>query len=124
MPLPGDRPVGDGRANGDRRVHSRGQVDDGHPHALGAAAWQILTLAGDAHEAAHALGHEVVAGAVLFRAGLPEPGHGAVNDSRIDRLDVLIAEPITREVAYLVVFDQHIDLAGQFAYQRLPFGRR
>ena len=62
------------RQDRDRRVHAGHEVGDRDARLLRAAAGQVVALAGDAHEAAHALDDEVVAGAIGVRTVLPEAG--------------------------------------------------
>jgi hypothetical protein len=44
-------------------VHAGDHIGDGDADALRAAAFAVVALAGDAHQAAHALEHQVVRGA-------------------------------------------------------------
>ena len=112
------------RADRDRRVHAGHDVGDRDAHALRPAARHVVALAGDAHHAAHALDHEVVAGALAVRPGLAEAGDRAVDEARIDRLQVVVAEAVAREVADLVVLDQHVALRGELAHDRLALRLR
>jgi hypothetical protein len=63
----------------DGRVQAGHEVGDRHAGLLRAAAGQVVALAGDAHEAAHALDDEVVARALRVRARLAEAGDRAVD---------------------------------------------
>ena len=53
----------------------------GMPTLLRPAAGQVVALAGDAHQPAHALDHEVVAGPLAARPGLAEAGDRAVDEA-------------------------------------------
>ena len=72
------------RQDGDCRVQARRQIDDRHAHLLRAAASQRVGPAGDAHQAAHALDHCVVAGARCVGSGLTETGDRAIDEPRIE----------------------------------------
>src|SRR6266571_1209104 len=116
--------VRDGRRDGETRVHSREDVGHGDAHLLGTAAGLAVALAGDAHQAAHALEDEVVAGAVRARARLAEPGDRAVDDARIDFPQVLVGETVFREPGDLVVLEQHVALRRERARDALALGLR
>ena len=66
-------------------VHAGEQVGHRHAHLLRAAA-EVVALAGDAHQPAHALDRVVVAGAVAVGPGLAEAGDAAVDEPRVERL--------------------------------------
>src|SRR5713101_1604322 len=88
------------RADRDRGVHAGDDVGDGDAGALRPAARRAVRFAGDAHHAAHALDHEVVAGALAIRAGLAEARDRAVDEARVDFLQVVVGEAVAREVAH------------------------
>ncbi len=48
--------------NGHASIHTSEKISHRDAGFLWAAAWQVITLAGDTHQAAHALNHEIVAG--------------------------------------------------------------
>ena len=81
--------------------------------------------AGDAHHAAHGLGHDVVGGAGGQLAGEAEAADGAVDDAGVDLLHLLIGEAQTLQHAHLVVLANHVgglqqlgeDLLALFALQ-------
>src|SRR5581483_5815356 len=112
------------RADGDRRVHAGDDVGDRHAGALRTAARRSVGLAGDAHHAAHALDHEIVARPLAVRAGLAETGHRAIDDARIELAYIVVAEPVAREVAVLVILDQHVGALRQLARDRLSLRHR
>ena len=111
-------------AHGDRRVHAGDDVGDRDSRFLRAAARKIVALPGDAHHAAHALDHEIVAGPLAPGAGLAEPGHRAVDELRIDLLQVAVAEPVAGEIAELVVLEEHVGFCGELAHDPLALGLR
>ena len=57
-----ERPVIDRGENRHRRVHAGEYIGHGDAHFLRTAAGQVIALAGDAHQPAQPLEHEVVAG--------------------------------------------------------------
>ena len=105
--------------DGRRRVHAGHQVGGGDAHLLRAAARQVVALAGDAHEAARALGDQVVAGARGVRPGLAEARDRAIDQARIDRARRSVVEAVFREAADLVVLDQDVGAAGEPADEAL-----
>ena len=69
------------RQHADRGVHAGHQVDDRNADLLRPAAGHAVALAGDAHQAAHRLDHEIVGGRVALRPGLAEAGDRAIDDA-------------------------------------------
>src|SRR6267378_3760565 len=122
LPGPALRAVRKRRADGDRSIHSGDDVGDGNAGALRPAARRIVGLAGDAHHPAHALDHEVVAGTLAVRARLPEARDRAVNEARVDFRDVVVGEAVAREIAELVVLDEHVGSPRELARELLAFG--
>jgi hypothetical protein len=118
----GDIAVGERAEDCDGAVHAGEDIGDGDAHFLRAAAGQVIALAGDAHQAAHALEHEVVAGAVGVRPALAEAGDRTVDDAGAHRLQVVVGEAVARERADLVVFDHDVRLRGKPLHDRLAFG--
>ena len=106
------------RQNTHRGVHAGHQVGHGHADFLRPTA-QVVALAGDAHQSAHALNGVVVTGTVGIRPGLTETGDRAVNDARIDGLERGVVQAVARHVADLEVLDKHIAVQRQFANQGL-----
>ena len=119
LPLAGDRAVGQRRTDRDAGVHPRGHVDDRNADTLRTAAGHAVGLAGDAHQTAHALRHEVVTGPVLVRTGLAETGNRAVNQSGIELGQIVITQTVARQITHLVIFHQHVNAFRQLAYQLL-----
>src|SRR3546814_2872009 len=81
-----------------------------------------VRLAGQAHDAAHALGEVVVAGARRVGSRLAEAGDRAVDEAGMALLQVVVAEPVAREVPDLVVLDQDVAVADQLGRQLLALG--
>ena len=69
-----------------------------------------IGIAGDAHHAGHALGHDVIGGQVAHGAVLAEAGDGAVDDLGVDLLQILVGEAQLLHHAGLEVL--HHDVAG------------
>src|SRR5258706_2506575 len=114
--------VRDGRGDGQARVHPGEDVGDRDADLLRTAAGLAVALTGDAHEAAHALEDEVVAGAVRARAGLAEPGDRAIDDARIYFPQVFVSESVFREPADFVVLEQHVAFPRERARNPLALG--
>ena len=79
-------------------------------------------VAGEAHEAAHALRHQVVAGARRIGAGLPEAGDRAIDQPREFLRQALVVEAELLQPADLEVLDQHVGARGELLHQALAFG--
>jgi hypothetical protein len=75
-------------------------------------------IAGQVHDAAHALDHEIVAGSGRIGSVLAEAGNGAIDQLRIDRLQALVVEAVFLQAADLEVLDQHVGFAGEVEHQR------
>ena len=112
----------EGGQDGNGGVHAGHQVGEGHAGLLRAAAGQVVALAGDGHQAAHALDEEIVAGAVSVGAVLAETGHRAVDQVGLDGLQRCVVQPVARELTDLVVFQHHVGAGRQVAQQGLAFG--
>jgi hypothetical protein len=65
---PGELPVRDRGGDGETRVHAGQYVGHRDPDLLRPAAGELVALAGDAHQSAHALEDEVIAGALRVRS--------------------------------------------------------
>ena len=105
--------------DGHRGVHAGHQVGEGDAELLRPAAGQIVALAGDAHQPAHGLDDEVVAGQRRQRPVLAETGDRAVDEARVDCPQRFVAQAVALERADLVVLDQDVAAGGQLAHQRL-----
>ena len=88
---------------------------DADPDRLGAG------MAGDAHQAAQALGDLVDAGAMAVRAALAEAGDRGVHDPRVDPPHRLVvdAEPVLHADPH--VLDEHVRLLGEAEEDALAF---
>ena len=82
----------------------------GAPHFAGGRPGP---LAGDAHDAAHRLGHEVEAAAMAVGTGASEAGERAVDQPRIALPQVLIVEAQLGERAGPVVLDHDVGVLQQ-----------
>ncbi|KAF5299039.1 hypothetical protein FQA39_LY19195 [Lamprigera yunnana] len=109
----------DGAAREDAGEH----ISHRYAHFQRAAARFTVGVAGDAHQAAHGLHHQVVARTRRVGAGLAEAGDGAVDEARVDFLQAVVIQAIGFEPADLEVLDQDVGLFGHLDDQRLAFGR-
>ena len=108
--------------NGNRGVHPGHDVDDGHSDLLRPRSGLAVRLAGDAHEAAHALDHKVVGGLVAARTALPETGDRAIDEGRVDRAQILVAEAVFRQRAGLEILQHDVGPRGKRSHDALAFG--
>jgi len=97
------------RQDADDRIDAGEQIRDRH---AGAGRFGVGG-AGEAHEAAHALRHQVVAGAPRIGTGLAETGHRTVDQARIVGRQTLVVETEPGEAAHLEVLDQDVGLLRQ-----------
>ena len=107
-----------GGLHADGEAQARQHVADGGAAAGGAAAGP----AGDAHEAAHGLGHDVVAGPVMIGAVLAEAGDAAVDQLGVDFLQHVIAQAQLLHGAGAEVLDEDIGLLYQILEDLLALG--
>src|SRR5262249_34716617 len=112
------------RRDREARVHPGHDVGDGNSDLLRAAARQLIALAGDAHQAAHALEDEIVSGEVRAWAVLAVAGHRAVDDAGVDRLQLVVAEPVFPEAPALVILQQPVAFRGERARDPRALGVR
>src|SRR5690606_7768274 len=120
LPLAGYRAMVQRGQDGDGGVHAGDDVGDGDAGFLRAAAGQVVAFAGDAHQPADGLEHEVVAGLAGAGAVLAVAGDGAVHQARVDGAQAVVVQAVAPQVADFVVLYQDVAARGQFAHQLLP----
>ena len=100
-------------------------IDAGEDVGIGDADLLRLAvrLAGQVHDAAHPLDHQVVAGAVRIGAVLAEAGDRAIDEPRIDLPQALVVEAVLLQPADLEVLDHDIGVRGEPPHQRPPLLR-
>ena len=86
---------------------------------MGAAARQVIALAGNAHKAAQALHDKVISRHVCHRAGLPKAGNGAVHQPWVDFFERFIAQAIARHVTDFIVLYEDVGFFCQLPDNRL-----
>ena len=106
----------------DRGVQPGENVGEGDAGLHGAGAILAIGLAGQAHQPAEPLDHEVITCSLGVGPVLPEAGDGAVDQSRVDRFQRLVVEAISRQATDLEVFQNHVALGRQFTDQTLALG--
>src|SRR5262249_2461243 len=74
------------------------------------------------HDAAHALRHQVVAGARRIRSGLTEAGDRAIDEPRVHLGEALVVEAKFGETSDLEILDQNVRALGELAYDGLSLG--
>ena len=100
-------------------------IDPGEDVGIGDADLLRLAvgLAGQIHDAAHPLDHEVVAGAMRIRAVLPKTGDRAIDQSWIERAKAVVVEAVALQPTDLEVLDQDIGVRRQPTDKRAPLLR-
>ena len=99
------------KERGKHRLRGEGaghEVGHRHPDFLWSATRSVVGFAGNRHHPANTLDDEVIAGTMRPGAGLPESGHRAVDEFRIDCREAVVVEAVFLEVADLVVLDDHV----------------
>ena len=81
-----------------------------------------VLLAGETHDAAHRLSDQIEAAAIAVRTGMPEPGDRAIDQTRVERMHRVIAEPETIERAGSEVLDEDVRRCRQRAHQCRALG--
>src|SRR5262249_53705806 len=95
----------------DRVERGRARGDVVHRYAdLGGTA---ARLPGHGHDPAHALRDDVEAAFLAVRAGLPEAGHRAIDDVRVDLPDGFVVDPELAGNAGAVVLHDDVRVAGE-----------
>jgi hypothetical protein len=102
-----------GREDRDAGVEAGEQIGDRNAYAHRPAARIAVGQAGDAHQAAHALDHEIITGAVRVRPVLAESGNRSDDQLRFRRAQCLGIESELLEAADLEIFDHDIALPRQ-----------
>ncbi len=110
------------RLDGDGGVKAGEDVGQCHADLLRTGAFFVIGASRDAHQAAHALDQEIVAGARGVGAVLAEAGDRAIHELRIERREAGVVEAIGLEPADLEVFQHHVRLRRQLAQDGLPLG--
>ena len=106
-------PLGDRCRDGDRTPHAGGEIADGH-----AVAGRLATrMAGDAHHTRHALRDLVEAGPAAIGTGPAHARDAAVDDLRVRRPDVVVAEAHRLGRPRLEVLDHDIGLRRDPAHR-------
>src|SRR5262245_42739310 len=105
----------------DRREDADHGIDAGHDVGDRNAGPRRLAigLAGEAHEAADALRHEVVAPPGTIRSRLPEAGTRAIDQARKFLPHAFVVEAELLQAADLEILDQHVRARGQLLHQPL-----
>ena len=111
--LAGACPLGmhDSRQNGRGCIGAGQHIDQRHTDLHGHAIW----LSGHAHQPAHALDHEVIAGAICVGSIHAETGDRAIDKRRIDRTKRFIIQAISGKPANLEILDKNIRTCRQIA---------
>ena len=103
----------------DGQVHAAQHVAHGAAHTGGLAA----RVAGDAHQAAHRLGDDIVSGALGVGPVAAEAGHRRINDARVDLFQLVIAQAQLVHNAGAIVLHHNVRLFDQLLEQLLALRR-
>src|SRR5690606_13576921 len=108
--------------DGDGRVQAGEDVRECDAHLLRTRTRRLLFGAGDAHQPAHRLDQEVVAGTVGIGTALAEAADRAVHQSRRDGAQACRIQTVLLQPAGLEVLEDDVGLPGKTGDHRLPFG--
>jgi hypothetical protein len=108
-----------GGEDADRRVKPGEDVGEGDAAFHRSAARLAVGSACHAHDAAHTLNHEIVAGPLGVGACLAEAGYRTVDQAGIEAAQGFIIESELLQAADLEVLDDHVGLAGEIAEEGL-----
>src|SRR5947208_13275840 len=97
--LPRDLAAAQRRLDADHCIDAGEDIGEGDADLLRLAG----RVAGQVHDAAHALDHEIVAGAARIGAILPETGNRASHDAWIDSRQAGVIEAVFLEAADLEI---------------------
>ena len=114
------RPLEQGPENAHGGKHAGRDVGDRRPHLDRRPA---RPLAGDAHQAAHALGHQVEAAAIGVGPGAAVARQRTIDQPGAGFPDLVVAGPVCLHRAPAVVLDEHVGALDQ-PYQRRLAGVR
>ena len=104
--------------NADGGIHTREDVGVGDADLLGLA----VRRAGDVHDAAHALDHEVVSRPGGVGSVLAETRDRAIDEAWIEGPQRGGVEAVFRKAPDLEILDDDIRMSGETANERLAFG--
>ena len=90
--MPGLGATRQGRKHANGCVHAGHDVDNWHADLLWSAARQAVAFAGDAHQSAHGLDHEIIGGGLALRTRLSKASDRAINDFRVNCLQAIIVQ--------------------------------
>ena len=108
---PGFLPPRQRGENADHRIDAGENI--GHRHA--GAQRLAVGIAGEIHEAADALRHQIVARTAGIGSVLAEAGHRAIDQPRHFRRETFVVEAEFGEPADLEILDQHVGTCGEFS---------
>ena len=91
-----------------RRIQPGQDIRQRHADLHRPCTFITLGATGQAHQAAQSLDHEVIARALGVGPGLTKAGDRAVDQVRIDRLQRLVIQPISRQATDLEVFNEDV----------------
>ncbi|MDT4840835.1 hypothetical protein FQZ97_746690 [compost metagenome] len=104
-------------------VQAGQDVSERHAYLQRPGAGLAVFAAGDAHQAAHALDQEVVAGAASVRPALPKTRNRAVHQARMRALQRVVVQAVGLQAAHFEVLDEDVALRRQRRHQTPAFGR-
>jgi hypothetical protein len=121
LALAGFRLMDDRGQNGDCGIEPADQIAHRHANLHRFGAGHAVPLAGDAHQAAHALDHIVITGLVLVRPVMTEARQRAIDKSRVLAGQAVIVEPIPGERAGFKILHHDMGTPRQAFHQGSAF---
>ena len=117
--LPCHVPLPQRRLNADHAINAGENIGKGNADLLRFA----IRRAGQIHDAAHRLDHEIIACTLGIRSALAKTGDRTIDQTRIDRFEAFIIKAILFQPADLEILDQHIGVGRKPPDRRLTFRR-
>ena len=115
--LPCHVPLPQRRLNADHAINAGENIGKGNADLLRFA----IRRAGQIHDAAHRLDHEIIACTLGIRSALAKTGDRTIDQTRIDRFEAFIIKAILFQPADLEILDQHIGMGRKPPDRRLTF---
>ena len=110
--------IGQRRQRRIRRKHASKKITHRNADLDRPTPIHSIGLAGNTHQAAHALNQKIITRTMRIGSGLAKSGDRTINKSRVDRRQRPIIKPVFCQTSGPEIFDQNIGFGGQITHQR------